>query len=178
MNKEWKILNQERVFDTPWRGMDKYHVQLPSGAEKDFFLTVAGDVSMIFALTEDDRVVVNRHYLFLHNRRDYELPAGFVEGGDPLQTAKQELLEETGYKAKTYTHIGSTRFERWNTATIHFYLAEGAKKVGEQTLEDDEDIEIELVPLDSFRELLRENRFPGSPSVACSYMALDYLNKV
>lgn len=176
MKKDWKIIGKETVLETPWRGMDKYRVQTPSGKEEDFFMVTAGDAVMIFALTKDNKVVVNSQYHFYHNAYQTELPAGFVEDGDIVETAKAELMEETGCTAETFVLIGATNIERWRIGRMHYVVALGAKQVADQQLEDGEDINVIFMDIAKFRDLLKQRRIQNGPSVIGAYMALDYLN--
>jgi len=72
-----------------------------------------GAVVMIPVLP-DGRIIYEKQYRFAVGDYIYELPAGTLEPGeDPLETAKRELMEETGYSAK-----------RWRKLA-EFYLAPG-----------------------------------------------------
>jgi len=178
MENNWKILSKETVFENEWRGVDKYVVDLSGGKTDDFFVTTTLDAAMVCAITKTNKVVIIQHYHFLYKKRMYELPAGFVENSDHRKTVEQELLEETGYAAEKFVHLGSSDVERWRVGRMHYYVALGAEKVSEQDLEDSEDIEVELVDIAEFRNMLKENKIENGPSIVGGYMALDYLDKL
>ena len=49
------------------------------------------------------KVLLERQYRYAAQGELWELPAGKIDGGeDPLVAAKRELLEETGYKARSW----------------------------------------------------------------------------
>lgn len=175
MSNSWKILNRKTVFKSKWRNVDKFLVRVPSGKRKDLFATTMKDVVVVFPLTTDKKVVVNRQYHFYYKKRRYELCAGFIENGSRLQAAKQELLEETGYRAKKYIYLGCAGIERWNLAKVYYYLALDAEKIADQSLEGAEDIIVELIPLQKFKKMLKENKIDNGLSIVGSYKALDYL---
>ena len=79
-----------------------------------------------------------------------EFPAGVVEPGEtPEQTAKRELLEETGFRAGKLTLLGTCSA---NPALfrnhVHCYLAEELVPTGEQRLDGDELLRYLLVPVE------------------------------
>ena len=102
----------------------------------------------------DPLILLERQYRHAAAQYLYEVPAGSLDPGeDPLAGAKRELLEETGYKARTWSKL--VRFYaspgflgEW----MQIYLAEGLTP-GDAEPEDDEQIELFAVPLS---ELLRE----------------------
>jgi ADP-ribose pyrophosphatase len=107
----------------------------------------------IVVLAVDDsaaepRVLLEKQYRHAAGRFLYELPAGRIDEGEKeLNAAKRELLEETGYSARSWKRI--LRF--WASPgfvaeAMSIYLARGLK-AGAAQPEDDEVIEIQFVPL-------------------------------
>jgi len=96
----------------------------------------------------DPLVVIERQFRHAADQYLLELPAGRVEPGENvLAAAKRELMEETGYRAKKWTKLvryyASPGFVgEW----MEIYLATGIV-AGTAEPEDDERIEVRLVPL-------------------------------
>jgi ADP-ribose pyrophosphatase len=62
---------------------------------------------MIVALLDDHQIVLERQFRYPLGRSMVELPAGKIDPGeDPLVCAQRELLEETGYRAAMWVHLG------------------------------------------------------------------------
>jgi ADP-ribose pyrophosphatase len=62
---------------------------------------------VILPILDADRVVLLRNHRFAINETLWEVPAGTVEPGEPLQTcAERELAEETGYAAAKWRSLG------------------------------------------------------------------------
>ena len=69
------------------------------------------------------------------------------EGEDPLECAKRELLEETGYKAGKFTKLGQfSPNPALFSNQVHIYLAEDLEHVADQKLDDDEVLKYMRIP--------------------------------
>jgi len=74
-------------------------------------------------------------------RRDYR------KGEDPVLAIARELLEETGYRAEMILPLGDlSPNPAFMTNTFHAFIAEGCYLEGDQALDENEEIEILLVP--------------------------------
>ena len=102
----------------------------------------------------DPLVVVERQFRYAADQYLLELPAGRIEHGEnTLAAAKRELIEETGYRAKKWTRLvryyASPGFVgEW----MEIYLATGIV-VGKAEPEDDERIEVRLLPLSQLEKM-------------------------
>jgi ADP-ribose pyrophosphatase len=64
--------------------------------------------AVMMAVDEKKRILLVRQYRLPAERYLWELPAGKLDPGEkPLQAAKRELVEETGYRARTWTKLAS-----------------------------------------------------------------------
>lgn len=82
-----------------------------------------------------------------------EFPGGVIdEGEDPQIAASRELVEETGYEAESLRLIGSTNPNpAFMTNTVYTYLAEGVHRRRRQSLDENEIMDVELVPVEEVR---------------------------
>jgi ADP-ribose pyrophosphatase len=85
----------------------------------------------------------------------WEVPAGMIERGEPpLETARRELLEETGYRAHSLRFLWSIyTTPGFCEERIHFFVTQGLEP-GEAQPEADEEFELRIWPLDEAWELV------------------------
>ena len=100
-----------------------------------------------------------------------EVPAGKVDKGeDPLDTAKRELEEETGYTAKQiiplisyYPSVGYT------TEQINCYVALDIIKLGDQRLDDGERIEVVKMDFHDIVKMIKDGEIKDSKTIMCIF---------
>ena len=156
MKLEETFVSREEIYNGTVLQVVRDKIKLPNGetSHREFCLHM-GAVCII-PITDDGMVVMERQYRYAHGRVFFEIPAGKLDSPDedPLEAAKRELLEETGAIADRITYLG-----RLDTTPalirerIHMYLAEGLT-FGERKLDDDEFINVELVPLTDLLDMV------------------------
>ncbi len=125
-------------------------------SQHDFYVIEAPDWINVIPLTDAGEVVMIEQ--FRHGTREVslEIPGGMVDEGEtPRATAAREMLEETGYAARTLVSLGKARpnpaiQDNW----IHTYLAEGAEFQGTPVFHGTEQTRTLLVPLDEIPALI------------------------
>ena len=104
---EWEVLESEYLFNRPWLTARRDHVKLPTGVEiKEFYVLEYPEFCNVIAITKDGKYVLERQYRHAQRLTAYEIPAGCVEKGeDPMEAAKRELYEETGFGGGEWSHL-------------------------------------------------------------------------
>lgn len=128
-------------------------VETPSGNTATRELVEHPGGVAVVALTDDKKVIMEWQYRRPFDRNVYEIPAGKRNvGEDTLSCGKRELEEETGYKAKNFTYLGSMLpTPGFCSEVLHMYVATGLFK-GELHRDTDEYMELEQVPLEAVVE--------------------------
>ncbi len=153
---DWELLESREVFSAPpWIKVLRERVRLPGGRiVDDYHRIVLADCVIVYAQTDDGRVVVERQYKHGAQGVGLSLPAGAIdEGEDPLLAAQRELLEETGYEARTWKFVGRYAVNgNYGCGFAHMFLATGARLVATPDSGDLEHIEVELIDRKHLRQ--------------------------
>ena len=139
----------------------KDQVQLNNGyVIEDYFVIEKANWINIIAITEDGLFIIERQYRHGAGSFNYELPAGIVENGEePIDAAKRELLEETGYSGGEWIEFGRSYPNPSSMTNMNYtFLANGVRKTSEQNLDITENIEVILLTIDEVRSLLKTNQ--------------------
>ena len=173
MTRKWKVMNSHLVYDrAPWLKVWEQDVALPNGTTiEDYIITEASDVGMVFAVTEDEQVVLVEHYKHGIGESKVDLPAGYLDEDDPspLAGTKRELMEETGYASDNWQPLGDFAIDPNRSRNrFYYFLARNAHRVAEPHLDPTEEIALHLVPLSELRHWLDEH----PPSLASMTGAL------
>lgn len=145
----WEVVAEEQVLSRPpYIDARVQTVRLPDGRLIDDYHAVRmADHAVIFAKTAEGQVVAE--YSYKHGPRQvaYSLPAGHIgPDEDPFETAKRELLEETGYTASRWWSLGQfTVNGNYGCGRAHFFAAEDAEWIAQPTNDDLEDIRVVLL---------------------------------
>jgi 8-oxo-dGTP pyrophosphatase MutT (NUDIX family) len=175
--KPWKILESHYIHKIV--RIDK--CELPNGMTLDGFVLEYGDWATILAVTKQQQVVLVRQYRHGAQKVMLELPGGAMDARDesPLQAARRELLEETGYDSEHFIQIGCVSPNPANqTNLIYSFLALDVEKVSGQNLDDTEDIEVELTPLDEVIRMAKSGELFQSMQISTVFFALAYWNRI
>ena len=146
----WKRLESSLLLSAlPWLRVYRERVELPDGRTlDDFYRIVLPDFAVVVPVTEAGELVMIRSYRHGPGRVSLNAPAGLINPGESaLQCAQRELLEETGYAASDWRHLGSFVVDgNRQCGTAHFFLARGARCVSVVNNPDpNEVVEVELV---------------------------------
>ena len=177
--QSWQILaSRAALARPPWLSVWEQDVELPNGhVIHDYLVTVARDYAMVFALCEDGKVPLVHQYKHGVGHVLQDLPAGYLDSGEPaLEAARRELREETGLTAPQWQALGSFVIDsnRGNTRA-HLFLARAARLTDPQELDDTEDLNVSFHSPDELRELAFAGGIESLASLAGIMMGLEAL---
>jgi len=161
------FVSGSRVYDG---GLLKVHrdlVRLPDGSQgAREYIRHPGAVAVV-ALFDDGAVLLERQFRYPNARHFIEIPAGKLEPGEPhLDTAKRELLEETGYAATQWTRLGVIHTAiGYTDESIELFVARKLAR-GERKLDQGEFLETLTVPFDEALRMIGDGRITDAKSVA------------
>lgn len=172
----WKTLSRKVLLDrSPFLIIEEHTVETPKGVViDDWTWVITPDYAIIVAVDNQGRFLALNETHYDTAGEAFAPPGGHIDPGEePLETAKRELFEETGYRAANWQFLGRFRTDlsRGN-GMGWYYLATGAEKVKSAEDEDLEDRELVLLEREELIELLNTNRMTEITSQAAYLMAL------
>ena len=122
--------------------------------------------AVMMAVDEKKRILLVRQYRLPAEKYLWELPAGRLDPGEkPLQAAKRELIEETGYRAKTWTKLASFfASPGFVQERMTIFLATDLT-AGTATPMDDERIEARWFTSKELADLIREGKIEDAKTM-------------
>ena len=170
MDKTEKTIKKETIYDGKVIHVTKDEVMCPNG-EKAIREIVhhRGGVGILFQV--NGKFIFERQYRYAMQEEIIEMPAGKLEEGEtPLEAAKRELLEETGYRPLEMIHLGdSYPTVGYSSEVIHLYYCPNAIKE-ERHLDSDENIDLIYLSLEEIDKMIADNTIKDSKSVAAIYL--------
>lgn len=143
MLPSWERTHRETLLDTRFMKVYEDTVRLPNGNVIDDYTVVTLPSGVIIVATDTEgRLLSQYEYKYAVDKTILNLPSGSVEEGvSVIDTAKKELLEETGYEA-TEVELVSTLYEYPSKADhlIHIVRAKNVQKVADVQHEQTESI--------------------------------------
>lgn len=127
-------ISGEEVFSGRLLHVHSDRVRLSDGHESvREYVRHPGAVVIIAAL-ENNKLLFERQFRYPLRRVFLELPAGKIDPGEPiLDTARRELREETGYKARIWRHLGTMHpCIGYSDERIEIFLAQGLTYLGHE----------------------------------------------
>ena len=170
MNKEEKLLSSETIYNGKVIKVTKDEVLCPN-KETSIREIVhhRGGVAILFKV--DDKFVFEKQYRYALKEEIYEIPAGKLEEGEiPLEAAKREMLEETGFKPLEMVFLGDMYpTVGYSKEVIHLYYCEKHVKE-ERHLDSDENIDLMFVSMDELEEMIANNTIKDSKTIATIFL--------
>lgn len=113
----WRINSKRDVFENPWIKVVDHKVTHPDGSPGEYGVVQFKNLAVgVLPIDADGNVPLVGQHRFPLDRYSWELPEG---GGpvdiDPQQSAKRELIEETGLTASSWAPLA--RFDISNSVT-------------------------------------------------------------
>jgi ADP-ribose pyrophosphatase len=156
-HRPFKVLESEYLSRRPWFTVRRERVLLPTGAiVPEWYIFEFPDWVNVIAITREGEFVLIDQYRHGLGQTRYELVAGCCEQGETAeQSARRELLEETGYGGGRWSLYMTTSANPSNHNNLNYtFLAEDVELVTDRHPEESEDLEVHIFTKAEVRELL------------------------
>ncbi len=172
-------LDSENIYDGYLLHIKKDKVRLPNGGEAYREWVKHPGAAAVIPYTDQGEVILVRQYRYPIDEVTLEIPAGKLDaaGEDPLECAKRELSEETGYTAQEYKFLTKLATSvGFSDEVIYIYAARGLA-AGQQHTDEDEFINVVKVPLQEAVEMVLDGRINDGKSITAIFMLGRLVNK-
>ena len=178
----WSILESKNVVKDRWISLRADTCKMPNGTiVTPYYVLEYPTWVNVVAITKNKEVVLVRQYRHGCQKTLLELPAGRMEVTDkcPIEVIKRELLEETGYTGTEFIHTCTISANPANHNILTYcYLALNVELTREPHLDDTEQIQVILKPLDDVIKDLKEKIFLQALHVSSIFYALSHMNMI
>jgi ADP-ribose pyrophosphatase len=176
---KWETLSSEYLARETWFTVRRDTCKRSDGKiVNNYYVFEFPEWATAFAVTEEGKILMTRQYRHAINEVCIELPGGCVDATDKSyeDAIRRELLEETGYEFADVVPLGKISANpSTNSNLMHMFLATGGKKVKEQSLDDNEEIEIIELSFDELKQLIDENKILQAMHMSTIWYALRKL---
>ena len=142
-------------------------IRLPSGRQSVRELVIHNGGVTIVAQPEPAKIVLIRQYRYAIGKVFWELPAGTLhKNEDPLNSAKRELKEETGYRANKWESLGIVYpLPGYSTEVLYFFKATDLiDDVPEP--DPDENIEVKVMDLKQAWQMIKDGEIRDAKTIS------------
>ncbi|MGI6232810.1 MAG: GNAT family N-acetyltransferase [Prevotella sp.] len=144
-NRKWTVLTSENFIHRPYFDAFVEKVKLPGGkVYDDFYHLHFSPVVCIVAETADGKLLLERQYRNAIHEMLTEIPAGVMEEGEqPVEAAKRELCEETGFSGGVWRLL-AVEYAQGGVQDnkMYSFYARGVVPTSRRHLDDSEDIKV------------------------------------
>lgn len=164
----WKTLTTTTAFENPWIKITQHNVINPANKPSVYSVVHFKNLAIgIIPLDENYNTWIVGQYRYPLNIYSWEI----IEGGgqknvDPIESAKRELLEETGIKAIDFQKVLEMHLS--NSVTDEFGIVYVAKTLSfhEAEPEETEQLQVKKIPFNELYKMVMDGKVTDSLSIA------------
>lgn len=172
-----KTIKKETIYEGKVIDLYIEEVELPNGKQGTREIIKHPGAVAILALTADNKIVMVQQFRKALEKVIVEIPAGKLEKGEePIETAKRELEEETGYICETLSPLISFYTSPgFADELVHVYLATGlSKKENPASLDEDEFVDVLEIAVEEAVSYIKEQKIHDAKTAyAIQYLQLQ-----
>ena len=178
----WKTLSSEYLFNDVWLRARKDRCLRPDGKVIDpYYVVEYPNWATGVGITENNEVVLVKQYRQALQIVCMEIPGGCIDAEDADFEAaiRREFIEETGYTFSHVEYLGKTSPNpSTNTNWMHMFLLTGGKLTHPQSFDENEEIEVYVVPMQEFIDMALRGEIIQSMHMTTVFFALHKLGKM
>ncbi len=167
-----KIHDTARIYEGRVITVTKEMVTLENGVSTDLDIIRHPGATAIIPFVRENTLLLLRQYRHAVRDHIWEIPAGTLDPEEsPINCAKRELVEETGYSGSNWQSLGQIiPVPGYSDELIHVYLATDLA-AAQQDLDSDEIIDVHEVKFDAAIEMIKSGEIRDSKTISGLFMA-------
>jgi ADP-ribose pyrophosphatase len=172
-------LSRRTAYRTPWLRVEEHGLRLrATGRRITYSFVVTAPSVQVVAVNPSGRILIVRQYRYPTKCWNYELPGGGTGKLRPVQAARKELEDETGWRAGRLRKAGDFVVYCGLASEIsHVFVATGLQR-GRQDLEDTEHLTVHEVTWRQLTGMIRRGEFRDGMGLAALTLAQAELRKI
>ena len=157
-------MSRDVVYSTSWFDVIAKKISVE---EEPYYSLRLRDYVAIFAVTEEKEVVLVRQYRPAVEKYTIELPSGLAEESEPPEeTARRELWEETGYRARQVDLVDCLYPDTGRLGNRVWYCYMPEVRLDREAFVPEEGVETILCGVHDLKELMLNGEFNHAIHVA------------
>ena len=164
----WQTIDCKTIYENPWIKLTHRNVINPSGKPGIYGVVHFKNTAIaIVPLDDEYNTWLVGQFRYTINEYSWEVPeGGGRKNGNPTESAKRELLEETGITAKTWIDAGKLHLS--NSVTDEEAQVFIAKDLtfGTAQPEDTEELQIRKLPFSEVVEMVMRGEITDALAVS------------
>jgi ADP-ribose pyrophosphatase len=175
----FRRLASSQIYDSPWCGLRRDWIRLPSGREQDYHVFEVTNAVAVVPITRAGDVLMLWQYRYTHGRSHWEIPAGRIHAEEePKAAAQRELLEETGHRSDRLIQLpGFFPTNGISAHYAHLFLAQECDSVAELRLDHSEQLSVRAMPLAEVKRRLHAGSIADGFTALALFYALALLER-
>ena len=168
MKNPWTTLDCKTAYENPWIKVTHRNVLNPSGNPGIYGVVHYTNIAIaIVPLDEENNTWLVGQYRYTLEEYSWEIPeGGGPKNEPPLQSAKRELLEETGITANQWSVVGKLHLSNSVTDEVALIFVAKDLTFGRAEPEDTEDLKIKKVPFEEVVNMVMQGEITDALAVA------------
>ncbi|QIG42307.1 NUDIX hydrolase [Nocardioides anomalus] len=169
----WQTHGSREVYGNAWIRVREDEVTRPDGSAGVYgVVEVRQPAVFVVAVTDDDRVLLVTLERYTTGTRSVEVPAGGSDGEELRAAAERELLEETGYAAREWTHLGAQyALNGVADARAEVFLARGLSAHDGEQQREEGITEVQAVGWSEVKRMVRDGTIHDSETAGALLLA-------
>lgn len=173
----WKKLS-ERIGYKGWRQIKIKQFELPNGKLAAYDILSSSSYVTVAAFTQSGEAILIRQFRPGPERELLSFCEGAIDAGEePIEAARRELMEETGYEAEEIIFLkkkNSAYTEQWQ----YFFLATNCQLKAEPQPDEGEFLSLEIMSIDALKKRVLDSREDTFNNIAAAYLAFEKLKMI